>query len=363
MTWDIKFKESNISIHIVATGAGSAIQQIMWEVPGCSAYLSGANFPYATEETTELLGFKPKSFCSEDTAIDLASVAYMKAFRLGGKRPVGLGVTATVASATEHRGTNRFHVCVMTNSQVRLFSQTLDKGVGAIVRQNHDEIVSRESFNMLVNTVWAEEGSPISDEYVDVRARALARFMEHPFFTDNGKRLESLPTTSKFGLMSGAFNPPHEGHLGAAESFIDTVGKRIAFEVTVSPPHKLPLTVQDLLQRAKMLQGHNVIFTSGLPLYLDKAKAFPGAALVLGADAVIRMLDPKWGVDLLPLLKEFKELGTRFYVIGRIVNNKFVTADDIVKNLPDELSKYGYLFNHLDGRWDISSTELRNKLK
>ena len=69
---------------------------------GSSAYLSGATFPYAPEEQEELLGFMPEHFCSREAAVDLASAAYMKAYRFGGKKPVGVGITASVASEKEH---------------------------------------------------------------------------------------------------------------------------------------------------------------------------------------------------------------------------------------------------------------------
>jgi hypothetical protein len=63
--------------HIIATGAGAGLQQKLWEIPGCSWYLSGCTFPYDQDEQADLLGFMPEHFCSEDAAIDLASAAYV----------------------------------------------------------------------------------------------------------------------------------------------------------------------------------------------------------------------------------------------------------------------------------------------
>lgn len=353
-------KDANISVHVIATGAGAGIQQQLWAVPGCSAYLSGASFPYATEETEELLGFRPKSFCSEDAAIDLASAAYMKAFHLGKKSPVGIGVTATVASATAHRGDNRFHICVMTNDSVRMLSHTLVKGVGEEARAADGMIVDNTTHLVLLDSIHNKTAAWATD----VSDRALSRFMERPFFTSSGKRLESLSDPTKYGIMSGAFNPPHEGHFEVAESFSSKAPRKVVFEVTANPPHKSALTVQELLQRAKMLQGHNRLFTSSLPLYLDKARKYPGAAIIMGADAALRMLDPKWGVDVESLLSEFITLGTKFYIMGRMVGDKFTTVRDIMATFAgnDKLLLCGdTLFYHLRGRVDMSSTELRNK--
>src|SRR6185369_2016869 len=131
MIWKDALKRAGVSIHVIATGAGAGLQQLLWEVPGSSAYLSGATFPYSEEEQAELLGFMPEHFCSEEAAIDLASAAYMKAYKFNGPRPVGVGITASVASEKEHRGDHRVHACVITNDFVRSVSVTLVEGVGS----------------------------------------------------------------------------------------------------------------------------------------------------------------------------------------------------------------------------------------
>src|SRR5271170_6924996 len=117
-------KEAGVNIHVIATGAGAGLQQMLWETPGSSAYLSGASFPYSAEEQEELLGFMPEHFCSEENAIDLASAAYMKAYKFGGKKPIGVGIAASVASDREHRGTLRVFCCVISNDKVATYSHT-----------------------------------------------------------------------------------------------------------------------------------------------------------------------------------------------------------------------------------------------
>ena len=53
-------------VFVAATGAGAGIQASLWSVPGSSAFLAGAAFPYAAHETERLLGFRPERFCDED---------------------------------------------------------------------------------------------------------------------------------------------------------------------------------------------------------------------------------------------------------------------------------------------------------
>lgn len=357
-----KLKQSNVSVHVIATGAGAGFQQKLWEVPGSSAYLSGCTFPYATEEQEELLGFMPEHFVSEENAVDLASAAYMKAYRFGGKNPIGLGITASVASEKAHRGEHRVYVCAITNDSVRLVRNTFFKGIGQEVRISDGNYCDYLSMMMLTDA--AKKVVYVNAE--DATELALKRFFERPFFAANGKRPASLPKSNHLALMSGAFNPLHEGHTSVAQHVMDQYNKTVVYEVTAEPPHKEPMTVQALLQRAKLLQGYDRFFTKSNPLYLDKARAFPGVPLVVGADAMLRMLDPKWGVNPKELLSEFQKLNTTLLVSGRLVDGKFVSYSDILNDIYQKDSQLINLaldvLKPVDGRVDISSTELRSKL-
>jgi nicotinic acid mononucleotide adenylyltransferase/nicotinamide mononucleotide (NMN) deamidase PncC len=364
--WKEILKNAGVNIHIIATGGGAGLQRRLWEVPGSSAYLSGCSFPYATEEQEELLGFKPEHFCSEEAAVDLASAAYMKAYNFGGKKPVGVGITASVASEKEHRGEHRVFICVMTDEKVQLLHHTFTKGVGQAKRFEDGERCDTLGFWMLLETANIFGSTSVAKDARDATDLARSRFFARPFFGANGKRLGKMPTNRHLALMPGAYNPPHEGHFGTAQYVMDEYGRTVVYEVTAEPPHKEALSVQLLLQRAKLLHGHDRLFTQRTPLYLDKARANPGIPLVLGADAMVRMLDPKWGVDLNELFIGFESLNTKLLVSGRMIGDKFVTCNDILKdlfrtNVPLWNSAQSVMLP-VGGRFDISSTELRNKL-
>lgn len=361
--WTEQLKQANVSIHLIATGGGAGLQQQLWETPGSSAYLSGCHFPYAMEEQEELLSFMPEHFVSEENAVDLASAAYMKAYRFGGKNPIGVGLTASVASEKLHRGDHRVFICTITNDSVKLFHGTLEKGVGQEQRLADGKQCDYWGQVMLSD---AAKLLTFSNAY-DATELARKRFFARPFFAANGKRLVEMPNNKRLALMSGAFNPLHEGHTSVAQSVMDGHGKTVVYEVTAEPPHKEAMTVQSLLQRAKLLQGHDRLFTKSNPLYLDKARAFLGVPLVLGADAMVRMLDPKWGVSVKELLSEFQKLNTKLLVSGRLIDDKFVSYVDILNSIdlkdPSLLSLALDVLSPVDGRVDISSTELRGKLK
>jgi nicotinic acid mononucleotide adenylyltransferase/nicotinamide mononucleotide (NMN) deamidase PncC len=363
--WQERLKEAGVSVHVIATGAGAGFQQKLWEVCGSSAYLSGATFPYSAEEQEELLGFMPEHFCSEEAAIDLASAAYMKAYKFGGKKPVGIGLTASVASEHEHRGEHRVFCCIITDETVTTHHYTLAKGVGDLRRKWDGQICDDLAFYMLSDTLGLNNKFFILSGK-NATELAKERFFARPFFTANGKRLAQIPHVQDFydpyALMPGAFNPPHEGHFGIVDHMIKDYGKVTVFEVTAVPPHKEALSVQQLLQRAKLLQGYDRVFTRHEPFYIDKARAFPGMPLIMGADAMVRLLDPKWGLDIDDMFQEFRQLHTKLYIGSREIDGKMVTREDIQESLPSDLAaRFHYLSYPIKGEWHISSTELRNK--
>lgn len=360
--WSDKLKEAGVSIHVMATGAGVGLQEMLWSVPGSSAYLSGASFPYSPEEQEELLGFMPEHFCSQEAAVDLASAAYMKAYKFGGKKAVGVGIAASVASEKLHRGDHRVWVSVMTDDKVVSLSRTFDKGVGRLIRWRDGKESDVMGLSILLDTLSIlDEEYSTRTEYTDATELATQRFWARPMFLPSGQRLD--PKEVKFdvdtyALMPGAFNPLHEGHLGLGSQVRSQWNKDVIFEVCTIHPIKPPLTVQQMLQRAKILQGHRTIFTQ-LPLYLDKARAYPGISLVVGADAMLRLLDPKWG-DPEKLFAEFTQLETKFLIGSRVVDGKLITKDDIMKMIPLRYDFNSLNYYPIDGQWDISSTEIRN---
>jgi len=348
-------KELGISLHLIATGGAAGFQNALWSKPGCSAYLSGASFPYAQEEHEEILGFKPEHYCSREDAVDLASAAYMKAFRFGGKEPVGLGITASLASEKIHHGDHHIFGCIITKDKVLSFTKVLNKGTGSAQRfidgqiaNNVGAILLNEAFNSMV--LACEDSTTLATE----------RFFMRPFFTATGRRESYFVSDSRFALMAGAFNPPHEGHFGMAGNFEKEDGGKVVFSITADTPHKASLSIQEMLKRAKLLQGRYRLFSKGDPFYLDKARRYPGTPIIVGADAALRMLDPKWGIDINDMLDEYDKLETVFLVANRMVDGELKTVEDVRNKLPINGSQR-YIFLGLKGQWNISSTELRNQ--
>ncbi len=328
-------------IYIAATGAGAGAQQEIWRVPGCSEYFAGACFPYGKDQLEDFLGYAPEKSCCEEVAIEMAMMAYYKSWKPDNEYTVGIGLTGAVASSKPRRGENRSHVAMMTKAGVKTFYYGLDNGHGAVMRERHGRFADK----LILDLIDGNHGSLGGD----VTPRATSLFLSRPYWSQQGWR-SALPLHR--ALYPGAFNPPHQGHLAIAKAS-DAI-----FWVEAAAPHKPELTLAELVQRAKLLHGQERFFTRGYPLYLDKSRAFPDRELVVGADSLLRMLDPKWGPDPLQLLRHFTENGTTLAIVGRWVGDRFVSADEAIASVPES----GTLYNlrPLTGRWDISSTEVRN---
>ena len=352
----------NVRLYITCTGAGAGIQKLLWDIPGISSVLVGASFPYESEETDEFLGFNTDvSYCSKEMAVDLAMQSYYKAFKYGASPAVGIGLTASVASTRMHRGDHRVFVSAFTDDRCILWSVRLKKGVGLEQRikdGNFCDLVAAQAIASVTDCPLIRFGdyagcfAQYDQEFIPYLAEQ--RFFKRPFFSSDGTRLEKLPIKKyslRGALFPGAFNPPHAGHLGMVEAYVNYFGGPVAFAIESKSPHKGDLTVSNMLQRAKTLHHQDRLFTSGLPLYVDKANAYPGLGIILGVDSLIRLQDPKWGVNKDDLILNFLKLRTQFYVTDRVIDGKLVRLNDISTELRCK---------RLTGRWDVSSSEVRN---
>lgn len=349
----------NYSLYVVATGAGVGIQKAIWEIPGCSTFFKGASFPYSSEDSVEFAGgVPPEKFVSQEFAIDLAMAAYRRAVTKDhGLSPIGLAVTASVSSLVEHRGEHCAYFCCISENRVQGGKLSITKGVGREDRFSDGNLVDLQAVEVLLETMFGEnrQGRCLKFELVDLTEQARKRFLEYPAI-ELGRRQKSFDF--QMTLFPGAYNPPHEGHETIIKQLNTGGASRVVPTICVNPPHKPHLGVQDMLRRAKLLEHHPILFTVDDPYYIDKARKFPKASLVMGADALSRVFDPQWGHNLQELFDEFESLGTKFFLFGREVNGVFVSAKEVISFLPQQ---YRRLFYICSGRWDISSTQIRRK--
>lgn len=361
--------DQNIRLGILGASAGGGLMANLATIPGLSRMFHEAVFTHSKEATSDYLGFEPENFVSMDTAIEQAMRAYYRAYQPDGKRTIGIGATASVATNEAHRGEHRVWVGVVTDDLISVYYARFVKGLG-------EEVRSRDllACDMLMGSVILNASGalgyvqlPKNVEFHEVipDCNDLAKILlsKRPYFRVDGQRLTWDQLTKEVtdfgvGIYPGSFRLPHFGHFGVAEEFTKKYRQPVVFAIDASPPHKEALTVQEMLKRAKLLKGRNVVFTWGAPYYIDKARLLPNTKIILGADALVSLLDPKWGIkDGTPyeyveeLQRVFHETGTQLVVPDRIVDGVFTTLDDL--NPPK-----GFPCERLPLRFDVSSTEL-----
>lgn len=161
-------------------------------------------------------------------------------------------------------------------------------------------------------------------------------------------------------LVPGSFNPLHQGHEGLLLAAEKTTRRDGLFELSVSNVDKPPLNRVEVERRLLQMRGVYSVALTCAPTFLEKAKCFPGAWFAMGFDTAIRLLRPAYHADVPAMLAQFRLLGTRFVVAGRMYEGGFQLLehlaiprgfDDLFIPIPEDLF-----------REDISSTELRGRI-
>lgn len=235
---------------------------------------------------------------------------------------------------------------------------------------------------------------------------------------ENFEYFEDVQVPEGTLVYPGSFNPLHRGHVALIAAIMSKRGYKprdgsegplvndknelhppVIFEIAAVNADKPPLSQSELMSRTRGLLSSELLQEYGIvnvcvsvtsePLFLEKSALFKNCEFVVGADTMVRLLNPKYygdkdrlksaTVDLTPervlgmqeqsmvaALATIRERGCRFIVGGRATSGTpdFVSCEGILqsdncKYLPSEILS---LFEGIDEdefRVDLSSTELR----
>ena len=360
---------------LVIAGAGHTALSNLLEVAGASRTLLEALVPYSQASLDDFLTRPPAQYVAGATARLLAGRAYTRAQQLNlADKPVfGLACTAAIATDRLKRGDHRAHIARWQQDGVVEYELWLEKG--ARTRAAEEALVSRLILQVIAEGagVAATLAAPLVPadtplatlsvtyyQYADA-AQALTTGKSHYF----GITADGLPYSTETPppvILSGAFNPLHEGHLGMAQAAETLLNQPLAFELAATNVDKPPLPAEAILARIGQFAGRYAVLVSDAPTYLQKARLYPGTTFVVGYDTAVRIFAPRYynnsEVQMLAALMEIEARGCRFLVAGRL--------DDqgVFRGLADVAmpARFAPLFTAIPEtlfRSDVSSTTLR----
>ncbi|MFO7678414.1 MAG: hypothetical protein R6X34_00020 [Chloroflexota bacterium] len=358
---------------LVTAGAGTQALSHLLNVAGASRTLLEALVPYSEASFDDFLGQTPQQYVADEAARLMAGRAYTRArWLLPSTFPmVGLACTATIVTDRPKRGDHRAYIAVWQPEQLVCQCLHLDKG--ARDRTGEEDVVSRLMLNLLAAACGLEQSVPVPTgpgdhltesryDFAEKAQALLAGELAYFGVDDNGRFL--LPPNPPPLLLSGSFNPLHDGHLEMAQAAAEIMGQRVAFELSAVNVDKPPLTAELVLHRLAQFAGRHPVFASTAPTFVEKSRLYPGATFVVGFDTAMRILQPRYYEDsrshMLRSLSEINEHGCRFLVAGRAdENGRFRQTTDLT--IPPGCQRLFQPIPDYRFRKDISSTELRRR--
>lgn len=353
--------------------AGAGVQALAWlhAVGGSSRTVLEAVDRYAPRSLAEGVGGPIEKAASADVAAALASRARARARALADDAEAVLGVACTATIATDYakRGAHRAWIASADGLAVRLVGVDLVKG--ARDRAGEEDLVSNLVLRQVAHAsgilrppdVTLREDEPRAEALRPGTALRAFEAAQRPLLAIDagGEPVDALPWPLGGGaVVSGAFNPLHDGHLGLAAAAQRHLGRPVAFELAVANADKPTIEIGEAHLRAAQFAGRAPLLLSRAARFDAKAKLLPGAVFVVGADTAARVLEARFYADASEresALDTMRAHGCRFLVAGRRSGDRFVTLSDLP--LPP---RHADLFEALPEtafRADVSSTEIR----
>ena len=353
----------------VIISTGGAAQALTWlmELPGSSRTVLEVKVPYGKKALEEQLGYAPEKFVTPEVAQQLAARAYERAQRLTSGKPLGVGCTASLATLHPKRGEHRVVIAVRSSEGFTTYDLILNKGKRD--RANEDNVASRLLIQALAKAAglaYALDLKLVEREKLQTEEKPcsspltlLLRGETQSLLVEPDGRWV-IPSPRFTAVLSGAFNPWHEGHRRLARAAAKALKEEIAFELSVVNVDKPALEEAEIRRRLAQFAWQERVVLTRAATFREKAELFPGCTFVVGHDTAERIVTPRYYGSkkaMQEALRRVRRLGCRFLVAARLREGTLRSLNQL--GIPGDFQD---LFNPLaDFRVDVSSSALRGQ--
>lgn len=355
--------------------SGAGIQALAWlhEVAGSSRTVLEAVDRYSRLSLIEAVGQEPEGFVSQEVVVAMAQAALKRSRQLlENPHPImGLACTATIATDRPKRGDHQAYVCLADELGLSSYYLKLDKG--ARTRGEEEALVSHLVIWLIAHS-YGFDIQPLllnAEDTLEKLETPALLFQELTSKTfailacDVLGHLISYEQQAKRIILSGSFNPLHEGHLKLAQTVAEKFGQRVDFEIPLINAAKAPIDLIEAMRRSRQFVGRAQLFLTLAPLFHQKALLFPKSSFIVGVDTALRLVQERfYDYDLTKMEAAFKlirDQGCRFIVAGRLIDHqgqkRFFDFEDI--EIPPAFADLFSSLGKGEFRMDISSTILR----
>ena len=363
----------NSKTKLVMSVSGVGSQSINWllNVPGASKTLIEATIPYSNESLNRYIGEVPRQYVSKTTALSMAKAAYIQGVEYGNHEIDIIGVSCTGAISTnrKRRGHNQAFIGLWGPRLKYVAHLILEKGErnrveeeelvsSLIVQCVEEKLLGNSALNVDLNklesvSVDETEFSSDLDSLVNGHISSI---------TSMGTNLVGLDKSFKGGILSGSFNPIHQGHIELSKLASDILGAPVAFEISVTNVDKPPLQADEIKKRVSQFERSETVILTCAPLFAEKSGIFQNSTFIIGNDTALRLVDPKYYdndvQNMYTSLQKVKDNKCDFLVAGRLQNSEFKTISDMA--IPEAFISLFQGIPESQFRMDLSSSELRS---